>query len=516
MNTPKRTPRPAPAAPLLTLALLLSAPAASAATPPGGTLTVAISAAPASLDPSSGEASNEYYYTPAYDSLIKFDYDAKYKPGLATAWSWVGKDFKVLDLTLRPGVKFSDGSTFDAKAVKSWLDLQMKNKSPVAVNLGTKSVQVTGPLKVRLTMTDPNPLALLFLSRTWLSGVIPCPKASANPALLKAATCGTGPYVLDAKQTVTGDTYTYVPNPNYWDPAKVQWNKLVLKVVTNPQAALDAVRAGQAQVAWPAQASLIQSAVGAGLKSAGVPQNILGLDFLDKSGKIVPALKDVRVRQALNYALDRKALATALGGGQGDPISTQFLKGADGYDASLDNAYPYDVAKAKQLLTAAGYPQGFELTILSTPIAGLDTLVQAIVGYWQAIGVKAKIDNKTQGSDFFAGLTSGKYAVSAAALGATNPTLLAWNCCFHPGAVWNPDKTPVPQFEALIDKLRVTDPSKAAPIAKQINSFMTKNAWFVPVYSGKLNYVYDPKKVTLATPSGAQPVIDILDVRPVK
>ncbi|AFD27257.1 ABC transporter substrate-binding protein [Deinococcus gobiensis] len=500
---------------LLTLGLL-SGPALAATVPPGGTLTVALGAAPASLDPSSGEASNEYYFTPAYDSLIDYDYDGKYKPNLATAWAWVGTNYKVLDLTLRPNVKFSDGSTLTAQTVKSWLDLQAKNKSPVAVNLGTQSVQVTGPLKVRLTMAASNPLALLFLSRTWLSGAIPCAKASANPAILKSATCGSGPYILDAKQTVTGDTYTYLPNPNYWNPRRVQWKKLVLKVVANPQAALDAVRAGQAQVAWPAQASLIPAALSAGLKSAGVPQNILGLDFLDKSGKVVPALKDVRVRQALNHAIDRTALAAALGGGQGSPVSSQFLQGADGYDASLINAYPYDVARAKQLLASAGYAQGFDLTILSTPIAGLDTLMQAVSGYWQAVGVRVKIDNKTQGADFFAGLTSGKYGVAAAALGATNPSLLAWNCCFQPGTVWNPDKTPVPQLTTLVDKLRVTDPTKAAPVARQINSFLTKNAWFAPVYSGKLNYVYDGKKVALTSPSGVQPVINILDFNPVR
>ena len=68
----------------------------------------------------------------------------------------------------------------------------------------------------------------------------------------------------------------------------------------------------------------------------------------------------------------------------------------------------------------------------------------------------------------------------------------------------------------MINKLRVTDPTKAAPVAQQVNSYLTKNAWFVPIYSGKLNYVYDPKKVTLPNPSGAQPVVNILDVKPVK
>ncbi|THF85483.1 peptide ABC transporter substrate-binding protein [Deinococcus sp. KSM4-11] len=515
MTSPKGTTRVL-ASSALCVSLLLSGSPAVAATPPGGTLTIAVGSGPTTLDPSTGEAANEAFFTIAYDSLISFGPDGTYQPGLATSWKWIGSDFKTIEFQLRKGVKFSDGSSFDAKAVKGWLDLQMKNKSPVANNLGTKAVQVTSPYTVRLTMADANPLALLFLSRSWLSGVIPCPKAAANPALLKTATCGAGPYVLDPKQTVTGDTYTYVANPNYWNPARVQWRKVILKVIANPQAALDAVRAGQVQVTGPAQPSLLPSALAAGLKSVGVPLNVASLDVLDKGGTLVPALKDVRVRQALNYAVDRQALSAALGGGQGGPVSTQFLQGSDGFDASLNSYYTYDVAKAKQLLADAGYPQGFELTILSTPLAGLDTMAQAVAGYWQAIGVKAKLDTKPAVADFFAGLTSGKYPVSVAGLGATTPTLVAWNCCFRPGAVWTPDKTAVPELEALIRKLRATDPTKTAPVAKQINSYLTKNAWYVPVYSNNLNYVYDPKKVIMPTPSGAQPVVNLVDIKPVQ
>jgi peptide/nickel transport system substrate-binding protein len=487
---------------------------AAAVTPKGGTFTLAIGNAPANLDPSSGEASNEYYFTPAYDSLINYDYDGQYKPLLATAWKWVGNDYKTFEMTLRPNVKYSDGSAFDANVVKGWLELQKTKKTPVAANIGLDSAEVIDSQNVRLHLAAANPLLPLFLSRTWLSGVIPCPAAVANQDILKTATCGVGPYVLDAANTKTGDTYTYVPNPNYWNPSAIYWQKLVFKVTSTPQAGLDAIRSGQAQVQWPADPSLIDTAVAAGKKTVGVDQNILGLDFLFKNGQVVPALKDVRVRQALNYALDRNALAKVLNAGKGTPTSEQALPGTDGYDETLVNMYPYDVNKAKQLLKDAGYANGFDLTILSVPLVGLDTLAQAVASYWKAIGVNVKIDGKTAASDFFAGLTSGKYGVSVAALGATNPTLLAWNCCFHPGSAWNPDTTAVPELQSIIDKLSVSTGDEATATAKQFTRYVSENAWFVPVVSNKLNYLYDPAKVTVPNPTGVQPVINIVDIKP--
>ncbi len=480
----------------------------------GGTVTVAVVSAPASLDPSPGEASNEYFFGLAYDSLVHFDFDGQYKPLLATSWEWEGDDYSTFTMELRPDVKFSDGSALDANVVKGWFDLQRENQSVVAANLGIESVEVTGPLSLRLNLAQPNPLIPLFLSRTWLSGVIPCPAAVADPTLLNTTTCGAGPYMLDTENTVTGDTYTYVPNPYYWNPSAIHWDKVILKVVASPQAGLDALRAGQAQVLAPADPTLIETAVAAGLAHVGVPQNVFGLDFLDKSGAIVPALADVRVRQALNYAIDRAALAEALGSTGGGPTSTQFIEGSDGHDPVYDDYYTYDVEKAQALLEEAGYGDGFDVTILSAPILGLDTLAQAVASYWQAVGVNATLENKTSAAEFFGGLLSGEYGVTVAGLGATNPSLLAWNCCFRPGAAWNPDSTDVPELEALVEQLRTTDPADVGPIAQQINAYMTENAWFVPVYSGKLNYLYDPTKVFVPETTGVQPVINIVEVQP--
>jgi peptide/nickel transport system substrate-binding protein len=479
----------------------------------GDVLTIALAIAPPTLDPGVGEPSFEGYITPAYDALLRINpKDGQIMPSLALTWKWVGTDFKTFEMTLRPNVRFSDGSEFNAEAVKTWLEFQKKNASVTASNIGLDTAEVTGPLSITLHLAQPNVMLVRFLTRGWISGAIACPAAVAKPDLVATGTCGAGPYMLDAKNTVTADTYTYIPNPYYWNPDAIYWNKMVIKVVANNQSALDALRTGQIQL-MVADASVINAGVADGMKLAGVEQNVQGLLFLLKGGKAVPAIGDVRVRQALNYAIDRAALAKVLSGGIGRPVSSEFLPGGDAYDATFDNYYPYDVTKAKALLAAAGYAAGFEVTILSIPQAGLDILAQAVASYWEAIGVKTIVDNKASAPEFIDASLSGKYAVSVAGLGTVTPVLTLWKCCIMPGSFWNRDTTAPPELQALIDKISVTDIEVSAPIARQVNKYLTENAWYVPVNSAKQYLLYGPG-VAGGEPTPAEPTLSMLDIAP--
>lgn len=481
--------------------------------PRGDVLTVASSYAPPSLDPGVGEPAFEGFITPAYDALLKINpSDGTIMPSLALTWNWVGTDFKTFEMELRPDVLFSDGSEFNAQAVKAWLEFQKANASVTATNIGLDTAEVTGPLSITLHLAQPNSLLARTLTRGWISGAIACPAAVTNPDLVATATCGAGPYMLDTANTVTGDTYTYIPNPNYWNPDAIHWNKLVVKVIANPQSALDALRTGQVQL-MGADATIIDAAVADGMKLTGVESNVQGLNFLYKDGTAVPELGDVRVRQALNYAIDRVALAQVLGAGKGRPVSVEFLPGGDAYDASLENYYPYDVAKAKALLAEAGYADGFEVTILSLPLGGLDTLAQAVASYWEAIGVTTLVDNKATAPEFIGGTFSGEYAVNVAGLGVTTPILNLWKCCIMPGSFWNRDASAPPELQALIDQISMTDGDDMAPLAKQVNQYLTENAWYVPVMSASLYFLYAPG-VTGGEPTPFDPVIYVLDVVP--
>jgi peptide/nickel transport system substrate-binding protein len=521
-----QTATPAPATATSAPAVATSAPVAAtsapvltptATVPPrGDVLTIAIAIAPPSLDPGVGEPSFEEFITPAYDALLKIDpTNGKIIPSLAVSWQWVGTDFKTFEMELRPNVSFSDGTVFDAAAVKTWLEYQKANASVTASNIGLDTAEVTGPLSITLHLAQPNVMLPIFLTRGWISGAIACPAAVTSPDLVKTATCGAGPYMLDAANTVTADTYTYIPNPHYWNPDAIHWNKLVLKVLASAQSGLDALQTGQVQVVAPADASIIDAGVADGMILSGVEQNVQGLDFLLKDGTDVPALGDVRVRQALNYAIDRTALAKVLGGGKGRPVSSEFLPGGDAYDATLDNYYPYDVTKAKALLAAAGYANGFKVTILSIPVGGLDTLAQAVATYWGAIGVTTTIDTKTSASDYIGGTTSGKYAVNVAALGTVTPILTLWKCCIMPGSFWNGDKTVAPELQGLIDQISKTDIENSAPIAQQVNKYLTENAWYVPVASAKQYLLYAPG-ITGGEATPFDPTVNILEIVPSK
>jgi peptide/nickel transport system substrate-binding protein len=507
------TPAPATAEPVLEPTITVSAPTAIAPLR-GDVLTTTSAIAPPSLDPGVGEPSFDGFITPAYDALLRINpSDGQIMPSLALTWKWVGNDFKTFEMELRPNVLFSDGSEFNAEAVKAWLEFQKANASVTASNIGLDSAEVTGPLSITLHLAQPNSLLPIFLTRNWISGAIACPAAVTNPDLVATATCGAGPYMLDTENTVTADTYTYIPNPHYWNPDAIHWNKLVIKVVANAQSALDALRTGQVQVIAPADPSIIDAGVADGMKLAGVEQNVQGLDFLLKDGTAVPAIGDVRVRQALNYAIDRTALAQVLGGGKGRPVSSEFLPGGDAYDASLDNYYSYDVTKAKELLAEAGYANGFEVTILSIPMNGLDTLAQAVASYWEAIGVTTIIDNKTNAPDYITATLSGEYAVNVAGLGTVTPILTLWKCCIMPGSFWNRDTSAAPELQGLIDQISMTAIEDSAPIARQVNKYLTENAWYVPVVSSKQYLLYAPG-VTGGEPTPFDPTFNILEVVP--
>ena len=121
--------------------------------------------------------------------------------------------------------------------------------------------------------------------------------------------------MLDAAATVAGATYTYVPNPYYWDKSAVHWSKVVVKVIASPTAALEALQSGQVQVAMDQPVTSVPVANKSGLHYVDPLTLLLGLGILDRGGKISKPLGNVQVRQALNYAINRPALAKVLGAG---------------------------------------------------------------------------------------------------------------------------------------------------------------------------------------------------------
>jgi peptide/nickel transport system substrate-binding protein len=350
---------------------------------------------------------------------------------------------------------------------------------------------------VRLTLSSPFPLLPDLFTQAIQSGNMISGEALKQPAQLATQTVGAGPYVLEPSATVAGDHYTYVPNPRYWDKSSVHYQKVVIKVLPNPNTALAALKTGQADVIQ-GDATTVAAATQAGLQIGHAPVSFHGLAFADRTGSLVPALGDVRVRQAINYALDRDKITKGLFGASfGMPAQQIVAPGMDGYNDTT--FYSYDPDKAKQLLAAAGYPDGFKLPVLS--FTTLNLLAQAVTDDLAKVGVQLQLTSRSDPTAYTKDLASGKFPAFAIGYGM-NPVAIMGQGLFLPnGALFNPRKSSDPQITAWYNQALAADENRRAELDKMIVARLAEQAWFAPVsYASQLVYARPTVSAVQLTP----------------
>jgi peptide/nickel transport system substrate-binding protein len=444
---------------------------------------------------------NEAPYGQAvYDTLLKADPAGELGPDLATKWEY--NDTKtVLTLTLRDDVTFTDGTKFNADAAAQNLirfrDGASPNKSFLASLADAKAVDDT---HVALTLTQADPALLHYLTQN--AGMQESPKAFGN-ADLKTNPVGSGPYVLDTTKTVVGTNYEFTKNPKYWDPSSVHYDNLSIKVLADVTAMLNAVKGGQLN-----GAKLTVNTNNAEVEAAGYTLNPFELDWtglilLDRDGSMNPAFKDVRVRQALNYAIDTKAMLTAVGEGLGTPTTQIFPKSSVAYDASLDSRYAFDPAKAKSLLADAGYAGGLTIDMPSTSLIGpaIFTLVQQ-----QLKDVGITVNYTDTGTNFIADLLAPKYAASWMQLQQDNDWALV-NFEITPTATFNPTKYQDPKVDAFVATILNGSKDESDAALKDLNTYVVEQAWFAPWYRVQSNYATDAKTKVIPQVGNAYPYL---------
>lgn len=366
----------------------------------GGTkpvLTVGLTSYTPSLNPAiAGGGDQSMPIDFAYASLTHLGPDGGIGPGLATSWHYVGNTNTEFTLTLRHDARFSDGTQVTASAVKAWLDYAYFTvKGYITSSISLKSIDTSGEWTVNLHLAAPNSGVPYLLSEADMWGFIGSPKAIPHASTLGTATDGAGPYIVVPAQSITGSTYTFKPNPYYYDQPAVHFSKVVAKIITSPTTMIEAIKSGQIDVAQ-GDITTAPTAQAAGLNVITAPSGFDQILLLDRGpktpdGSAANPLASVQVRQALNYAIDRKAVTQAIYGNYGVPTSE--TGSSDGFVPSLQNYYPYDPAKAKSLLAAAGYPQGFTFTVTSETTFGTlaDPVLEAVAQEYKAIGVTLKI-----------------------------------------------------------------------------------------------------------------------------
>jgi peptide/nickel transport system substrate-binding protein len=442
-------------------------------------LRIGLSFGPSTLDPAkdAGGAPN-VLRSLTNQSLFHMNADYTASPDLVSDYKYVGTGNKAFEFTLKKGLRFTDGSVVNAAAVKTWLDYFGKQPGPYATALAIASVETKGDYTVRLNLAAPSPIVPLLLSQYGNRGALSSPKSVANPASLAKGTYGVGPYVLDAKQSVVGDHYTLVPSKYYHDKAGIRFKKVTVKIISNPSSMLRAFQSGQIDFG-NLDSSTAPAAEKAGVKVMHWRSGTVVVTLFDRNGAATKPLGDVRVRQALNYAIDRKAVAKAMVGKYGRPTSqyqTEYT------DPALDNRYPYDPAKAKKLLAEAGYADGFSMNVVDpgTIIGNWgDPTMQAAAKYWEEVGVNVKVTPAT--TDFIQQALSKKFAAMEWTPD-TSPTPIAYSLLYGPKASLNPFGATAPDIDTLFAQGQTQQGDQVADTFKKLNSAVTEQALNVPIY----------------------------------
>jgi peptide/nickel transport system substrate-binding protein len=487
--------------------------AATGGSKTGEVLTVGFSIqGPQTLDPAKAPQNYAWFEELAYEPLIVQRADGSLAPGLATSWSYTGTGNETFVLHLRPGVKFSDGSSLTAQDVADDLRYVVKSAGQMSPFFAGDTFTASGPLTVTIKATSPNPDFPQILTQDDVVGDIVSAEGLRSPSLLGTRTFGAGPYMLDQSATVTGNQYTYVPNPNYYDKAAAHWQKVVVKVITDPQSMLNAMKTGQIQVA-NGDPTTISAATRAGLTVTSTPDLWMGVTLADRGGALAKPLANAQVRKALNYATDRGAISKALFPGTGAATSQLAPPGGYGYDPGLSGAYPYDLSKARQLLAAAGYPHGFSLKIVTGDYGGENLMAQALAQQWQQVGVNLQVTDDANSDQFYAAAFGAKFPAFMTVFGQI-PTWIEGPSLFLAPASYNPFRTASASLASLYQQEARSSGSQQVLLDQQIEQYLVNQAWFVPVVTIGLPY-YATGAVTGTTTSAKAPLLELYEVRPV-
>ena len=374
---------------------LLASPAS--AQKQGGSITVGLELDIPGFDPLKVGVFDTAALTAAaalFDSLTYLDDKGAPQPKLALSWSSSG-DYKTWTFKLRPGVKFHDGTPFNAEAFKANFDRQKDpaNKCRCAFYLaGTNNVQAPDELTLVYNLNDPTVNFPALVSFPSVNNAVQSPTAwktrgddyNRNPV-------GTGPYVL--KSWTAGDRMILEKNPDYWDKDKIYLDRIILKPLPDAQSRFASLQSGEADLIWDDEydADNIQKAQ----KDTKLTVHKYvgsGAQVYAFNTKVAP-FDDVRVRQALVMALDRKKMSQAITNGLSIPASNPYGEGS-WVKCKDDGALPTDVEKAKALIKDYGKPVEFKMLVTATPRGR--NVGQVLQQLWKQAGANMEIEQVEQ------------------------------------------------------------------------------------------------------------------------
>ena len=380
---------------MLGAALLAAAPQPTWADKASNTLVFASDSEPENVSPYHNNVREGVILARhAWDTLIhRNPATGVYEPMLATSWNWV--DPQTLDLDLRQGVTFHDGSPFTADDVVFTFNYVLTPEAKVVTKQNVnwmKSAEKLGDYKVRIHLKGPFPAAFEYLSGP--TPIYPAPyfQKVGLDGFAKAP-IGTGPYRITAVES--GKGVKLAKSPTYWKGSpigEVTIGKLEFRVIPDGETRMAELMTGGVDWIWRVptdQAAQLSSAPNVTVLAAETMRvGFLQFDSVGRSDPNTP-LKDARVRQAISYAIDRKTMVETLVKGGARVMHSACYIDQTGCTNEGVPQYEFNPAKAKALLAEAGYPQGFDIDLYAYRER---EYAEAVIGYLRAVGVTVKLN----------------------------------------------------------------------------------------------------------------------------
>jgi peptide/nickel transport system substrate-binding protein len=364
------------------------AAAAPAAKSPTGEVKIGLSAEPNTFDPHLTVGRNsQIFILNVFDGLTARDGQGNLVPALAESWKRL--EPTAWEFTLRKGVKFHNGDDFTADSVKFTLDraINPDTKATIGSELGTiAKVDVVNPNTVKITTKTPDFMLPNRLGELYGGMLSQKHTEATGKDGIATKPNGTGPFKL--VEWVKNERIVLEANESYWRGApKVK--KITVRPILEDAARIAALQTGEVDLITPVPHARIEELKRNDklvVKTIGAPRIFhVTLDVRK------PPFDNVKVRQAVNHMVDVDAIIKSIYFGYGKRLPTVTATQSLGFDASV-TPYPFDPAKAKQLLTEAGYPNGFDVEFdnFTGSIADHSKAGEAIVGYLQKGGLNVK------------------------------------------------------------------------------------------------------------------------------
>ncbi len=327
-----------------------------------------------------------------YDGLVNLDRNLKLVPGLATSWKQATPTEWIFQL--RKGVKFHNGEPFNADVVTYFYDRLRKYDedkrydSSIRLIPAVTSVEKVDDFTVRFTTKVPDPVLPARLASYFL--LIPPRRyveQSKNPQILFDQPVGTGPYRF--VEWVKDDHLTLEANDEYWGGAP-KIKRIISRPIPEPSSRLAALQTGAVDLALDVPIISVKDVRRNPNLEVRAVEEATRTFWLYLNTRIGGPLANVKVRQALNYAVDKKTIIAKLLDGFARPTASIVTNQSFGYCEV--EPYTYSPAKAKELLKQAGFEGGFTVDLGFPPghYLAQDEVVQAIGNYLGQVGVKVR------------------------------------------------------------------------------------------------------------------------------